>query len=333
MKENNYCTNSFLEYLANAYSDRNTILTIENPIEFKQYKVSQLAYLLKLDEKKLKLEERVKWELSDRFSIADIIIEKYTVFAITCLAFPIYIIRKQSNNKCIMYLHGHDTYGVSGTFDLNPEKKTYHKNITLRLAEQGYVVIAPDLIGYGECVYEYLWKGKPSEGKCSYHTNFLHIYGLDLAAIRTFQVIRSLDWCDKMGMPVNTLFGMSGGGLIASYVSAVDDRIQNTIIHSYTNTYKDSILAKEQCIDNYVHGINEVGDNYEIVALSVPKKMLLINGDHEIPFPLEGTKKAFRFIRDVYDRFDAGENLSTVIFNGGHEICVEEVQKWLNKTL
>ncbi len=74
-------------------------------------------------------------------------------------------------------------------------------------------------------------------------------------------------------------------------VDTIDERIQNIIISSYMNTYEDSILTKEQYIDNYIHKADEIGNSYQLLVLVVPKNMLLLNGMADRPFLLEGTKK------------------------------------------
>ena len=335
METNIYKTNEFLSFIEKSFQENETILNSENIHEYKIKKIKELVQLLNIDVIREKLtENELHWEIRETVLIEDIIIEKYDVYAIKHLIFPVYIIKKQKNNGIsLLYLHGHDPCGVQGTFNLNNDKIRYHKNITLKLASCGYIVVAPDLLGHGDSIYEYLVKGRPTVGQCSYHTNFFHIFGLDLTAIRVCQTMCCLDFCNKKGISISTIFGMSGGGLVAGIVSAIDNRIKNTIIHSYTNLYSKSIFAKEQCIDNYVHGIQSVGDNYEIISLSVPKKMLLINGEWDRSFPIEGTKFAFCFIQNVYKQFGIASNLRTIIFKGAHEICIDEVTKWLEDTV
>ena len=97
------------------------------------------------------------------------------------------------------------------------------------------------------------------------------------------------------------------------------------------NTYEDSILAKEQCIDNYIHGINQIGNSYEILALAAPKRMLLLNGNGDRAFPISGTEKAFAYIKEIYKKYGAEDKLQTYIFEGHHEVNCEIVMKWIQQ--
>lgn len=245
---------------------------------------------------------------------------------------PIYITEPDhANGKTILYLHGHDPLGVKGAIIINEEKEPYHKNIPLKMTEAGFRVVMPDLFGYGEAVYEYLLKGKPAKGECFFSYAFLTLCGYDLTALRVWQTMRVIDFMQLCGYNADVLFGVSGGGLLCQLMGVLDDAVENIIISSYVNTYEDSILAKEQCIDNYIHGLNQIGNSYEILALIAPKKMLLLNGTGDRPFPLTGTEKAFAYIKEIYKKYHAEDKLETHIFEGRHEINSEIVMNWLQQ--
>lgn len=72
---------------------------------------------------------------------------------------PIYITNLiNSNNKTVLYLHGHDPLGVKGAFTIYADKEPYHKNISLKMTKVGFRVVMPELMGQGEAVYEYSLK-------------------------------------------------------------------------------------------------------------------------------------------------------------------------------
>lgn len=144
--------------------------------------------------------------------------------------------------------------------------------------------------------------------------------------------MKVMDFIYLLRYATDVLFGVSGGGLGEQPVATLDDDgVENAIISSYVNTYENSILAKEQCIDNYIHGINQIGNSYEILALAVPKRLLLLNGTNDCPFPLAGTKKVFNYIREVYRKYHAEDRLQTCIFEGRHEVNSEVVMEWLQQ--
>lgn len=327
---NKYSTNIFIQQLKED-AVKNTLFSIRELIKYKKERKEELGRVLHLNElDKYSVEpvyKKVKSEL-----VQGITITEYAVTVTESLTMPIYVMRPaNANGKTVIYLHGHDANGVRGTWMLNPDREPYHKNLPLNMAKAGFTVIAPELLGYGDAVYEYLLKGKPAKGECFFHYAFLTLFGYDLSGVRVWQTLRVLDFAEKMGCEPNTLFGVSGGGLVCEMAGVMDERIQNIMISSYVNAYEDSIFAKEQCIDNYIHGVGRIGNSYELLALAAPKNMLLLNGTADRPFPLEGTKKAFACLEEVYKEYHARDRLQTCIFEGRHEINSDIVLAWMEK--
>lgn len=330
---NQYCTNEFISQLLKDTSSKNRFIN-HSLYEFKvvkNAKVKQLSKLLRLEELDEKYSTNIEYQ-EEVFEIEGLEIKKYAVKIAKHLTMPIFIIEpSNANGKTILYLHGHDPLGVKGAITINENKEPYHKNIPIKMAEDGFRIVLPELIGYGESVYEYLLKGKPAKGECFFNYAFLTMCGYDLTALRVWQTMRVIDFMQLCGYNADVLFGVSGGGLLCQLMGALDDAVENIIISSYVNTYEDSILAKEQCIDNYIHGINQIGNSYEILALSAPKRMLLLNGTGDRPFPLAGTEKAFAYIKEIYKKYHAEDKLETHIFEGRHEINSEIVMNWLQQ--
>lgn len=332
--DNQYRTNEFMDSLIRDTSNKADFLsvTLEEFKSLKNEKIRQMSQLLKLEELDEKYTVDITYQVEEVFLVRGIEIKKFAVKISNHLIMPIYITQPaNANGKTILYIHGHDSLGVRGAITFHEKKEPYHKNIALKMAEEGFNVIMPELIGYGEAVYEYLLKGQPAKGECFFNYAFLTMCGYDLTALRVWQTMRVIDFIQLIGYKSDILFGISGGGLICELVGVLDDAIENMIISSYVNTYEDSILAKEQCIDNYIHGINQIGNSYEILALAAPKRMLLLNGTGDRPFPLAGTEKAFAYIKEIYKKYGAEEKLQTYIFEGRHEVNSEIVMEWLEQ--
>lgn len=65
--------------------------------------------------------------------------------------------------------------------------------------------------------------------------------------------------------------------------------------------------------------------------MAAPKRMLLLNGTGDCPFPLAGTDKAFAYIKEIYKKYGAEDKLQTYIFEGCHEVNSEIVMEWLQQ--
>lgn len=331
---NRYHTNDFFNCILKDTSNNKMLLQydFEKLKSEKNIKIKKLNHLFQLEELDDKYSTSITYQIEKEFLISNIKIKKYAVKISEKLIMPIYITEPaDANGKSVLYLHGHDPLGVKGAITINENKEPYHKNIPLKMTEAGFRVIIPELVGYGEAIYEYYLKGKPAMGECFFNYAFLTLCGHDLTALRVWQTMKVIDFMQLCGYNADVLFGVSGGGLLCQFLGALDDTVENIIISSYVNTYEDSILAKEQCIDNYIHGINQIGNSYEILALLAPKRMLLLNGTRDRPFPLAGTEKAFAYIKEIYKKYHAEDKLETHIFEGRHEINSEIVMNWLQQ--
>lgn len=261
-------------------------------------------------------------------------IEKYAVSGLSDLDFPIYVLRPQDRavscskgasgaggrEKTVLYLHGHDDLGVMGALIKRDDKIRYHKMLPLLLQERGYTVAAPELAGFGE-----------TGGGCFQNASQLLLCGLPLAGLRTVQAQTAIDFIGEAGLPQDiTLFGVSGGGLTAAMLHALERRHERTILAAYANTYQGSILKKEHCIENYIPGILTVGDSWQILSLGAPRPLFAVNGRYDRGFSIEGSETAFAGLKQVYERMGAKENFKGTIFEGKHEICAEEVLGWLD---
>lgn len=332
--DNQYRTNEFLNEMVSSTANRTSLLNtdLEGLKYVKNTKIRQLNQLLRLEELESNYASDITYQIEELFLKGNIEIKKYTVKISEKLLMPVYVTNPvQANGRTVLYLHGHDPLGVKGAFTICTDKKPYHKNIPLKMTEAGFRVVVPELMGQGEAGYEYFLKGKPAIGECLFNYAISTLCGYDLTAIRVWQTMKVIDFVHLLGYRLDVLFGVSGGGLVSQLAAALDDGVENIIISSYVNTYEDSILAKEQCIDNYIHGINHVGNSYEILALAAPKRMLLLNGTNDTPCPRAGTKKAFDFIKEIYKKYHAEDKLQTCIFEGRHEINSEIVMKWLQQ--
>ncbi len=257
---------------------------------------------------------------------------KYEMGGIENLPFPVYVVRpKEPNGEAILYLHGHDPAGIHGAFVTRPDKEPYHKNIAMKMVREGYTLYLPELMGYGEATYSYINKKEVEQSECFLNAGYLAMCGFSLSGMRTWQSLMVLEQMKTDGFTRLGIFGVSGGGLIAMFTAVLAPEIEKIMLHSFMNSWEHSVLAKEQCVDNYIHGIARVGESYEIGALLAPRRLLTINGTDDRPFPRKGFLLASEYLRAVYERLGAGEAYTSILFQGRHEVNAQEVLRWLKK--
>lgn len=329
-----YSTNQFLKKQYKKLTEEKDLLKLskEEFNEEKTNRIKELKEILKLDELRNLFDKEITYEIEKKFEEMGIQIDKYRLEAIDGLDFPVYHIKPENpKGKVILYLHGHDDLGLMGALLERHDKVRYHKMIPLKLAHEGYDVYAPELIGHGDAHYIDFPKGSKKNSGCLPNGNFITLLGFSLGGFRAYQSLRTLDFMDKLEAANDvTVFGISGGGMTTQHILPMDDRIKSGIVACYSNTYADSILAKDHCSCNYVPGLLRLGDSYQLLALAAPKKLFTVNGKSDRGFPLAGSQKAFDYIKNVYENMGVSGNYTSEIIEGRHEIDEDSIISWLN---
>ena len=109
--------------------------------------------------------------------------------------------------------------------------------------------------------------------------------------------MRTIDWIETRkeldGARVG-LMGISGGGTVTSFATALEPRIKVAMISGYLNTFKDSIVAMSHCIDNYVPGILNWCENYDVASLIAPRPLYVESGERDNIFPDRRQQRSLR---------------------------------------
>ena len=261
------------------------------------------------------------------------------------LRMPVYLlIPKNRGDKklpAILALHGHG-YGSKEAVGLYPDgsqrkDQGYHKQFAVKLVEKGVVVIAPELIGFGDRKLQSDQGGSsPTDNSCYMIASQLLLLGKTLAGLRVQECRRVIDYLEtleevderKIGC-----IGISGGGLLASFTSILDDRITATVVSGYANTFKGSIMDRRHCLDNYVPGILKYTEMPSLIGLMAPRALFIEVGTADHLFTLKESLVAIEELTNIYQSFDAEEAFAAHVFEGGHEINGEQSFDWLIRQL
>ena len=260
-------------------------------------------------------------------------LQKFSVEICTGLKMVYYTLiphKTNENTPGVVALCGHG-YGVrhilniskKGKKKLIPYLDNYQKNFAVELVKKGCVVIAPELIGFGEARLKKDLIKPFYISSCDEISHHLLPYGLTTATLRIYQAIvcaRLLESNSLVSTDKISCMGISGGGLTALYASVIEDAFKKTVISGYINTFKDSILSLWHCPDNYIPDIIRTGEIYDFACTIAPRKLLIESGTKDKIFPIEASKKAHEAIRNIYKITGAEDNLQIDIFNGKHSV-------------
>ena len=103
----------------------------------------------------------------------------------------------------------------------------------------GYLVLVPELFGFGEAKRKDAPEGTDACASCSMLAPRLLNSGMNLVGIRVFEAMKTLDFAEK-AFAIHSFgaYGISGGGQVCNYAGVLDVRIEAVMIAGYPNLYK-----------------------------------------------------------------------------------------------
>ena len=238
-----------------------------------------------------------------------------------------YLLSQNASGKlpAVVACHGHG-YGAE-IVGLNPDgtdnigEPSYQKNFALELMRRGFIVIVPELLGFGDRRLKEDLNKEPNESSCYMISTYLLMMGKTMAGLRVNDVKRSIDYLETRN-DVDTdrigAMGISGGGL-CSFATALDTRIKAAVISGYTNTFKDSVMSIYHCVDNFIPGVVNHAEMPDIIGLIAPRPLLVESGSDDPIFPIDATREAYEKIKAIYRVLDAEDRIDSD-FPGDHEI-------------
>lgn len=104
--------------------------------------------------------------------------------------------------------------------------------------------------------------------------------------------------------------GVSGGGLITLYLSALDERIVCAVPVCYVVTY-DSLWSTGiwHCVCSHFPGLLTRADMGQVAALVAPRPQLLMHGTQDDMFVTWGSRLAYQETREIYALYRAEERV------------------------
>jgi len=261
---------------------------------------------------------------------------------------PVYILLPKKRPRplpVVVALHGHG-YGVKSIVGITKEgaerdePEGYQKDFAVALCRRGFAVAAPEISCFGErqTDFSYLNKelGQGAPKSCA-HTAALasHLGGsaLGLRVLDTKRLVDYLQTRKEMDTSRLGMMGISGGGMLTFFTTALDERIKACVVSGYFCTFRHSVLAMAHCQCNYVHGLGQFGEMSDIVGLIAPRPMLVEAGSLDPIFPIDNVKASVRRAQQVYKVLGAEAHVETDYFEGKHQISGKRAYDFLMEKL
>ncbi len=233
---------------------------------------------------------------------------------------------KPSPHPTVVCVPGHgrgvdDIVGIDEHGKDRTVKPAYQYDFAIQAVEHGMAALAIEPMAFG-CRRDARTIAKGlGESACQPTAGSALLLGQTMIGWRVWDVMRAIDFIEtrkdldaaKVGC-----MGISGGGTCTQFSSALDTRIKAAYVSGYLNTFRDSIMSVSHCIDNYVPGILNWAENYDVASLIAPRYFFSEGGDKDPIFPVTATKFAFSKVKHTYEVFGVPDRAQQQIFAGDH---------------
>jgi hypothetical protein len=148
------------------------------------------------------------------------------------------------------------------------------------------------------------------------------LFGQTMVGWRVWDVMRAIDYLEgrrEIDPSRVACMGISGGGTITLFATALEPRIKVGVVSGYFNRFADSIMSIPHCIDNYVPGILNVCEMADIAGLVPPRSLFVESGTKDDIFPIAATRAAVADARRIFTVLGVPEKLGFEEFEGEHK--------------
>ncbi len=214
-------------------------------------------------------------------------------------------------------------------------KEGYQKDLALQCVENGYCALAIEQLGFGKR-REPIDDTTNQPNACWLPSRIALLCGQTLVGWRTYDLIRSIDYLStrrEVDMKRIATMGVSHGGTISLYASALDQRIKCAVISCVINTLKDEMLDHHHCICIYVPKMRLLCDLPDVAALIAPRFSFFESATKDKACPIAGARKAFKSIQHAYDVMEVPSRTGMAEFDKEHEFDGIEAFRFLKKNL
>lgn len=293
-----------------------------------------LRFLTSWDEPRCDLQPRVEF-LRDypAFRLQRVWLQVRPGLEMDCLLLTPHGARREAAVVC--------QHGMNGTPEeavgLAPvEGQDLYNRCGIRLAEAGFVVIAPHEVGgfgteHPGAHYVGGWPEQPWYGA----RNVLHrhavLMGLNLMGLELYHVSRAVDYLctlDSVDPDRIGFYGLSQGGQSALWYPAADTRIKASVCAAFFNhrlpklitsggeRYRAYIDTAEE--DRFYWGQLLEFSDWQIASLICPRAFMVEAGRQDGAVWWEMAQEEFGRVQAVYERLGLGDRAAFCLHDGGH---------------
>jgi dienelactone hydrolase len=258
------------------------------------------------------------------------------------MAAPAYLLvpkalKRGERVPAVLTIHGHG-YGGCDLVGLSPEEKTggnASHNYALDVVRRGMVAFAPELRGFGQRAVDQDQLGRiitergDPEAKfhrrdmCNVQNLKANLLGYTYMRLQLHDLAVALDVLQarpEVDPARIGCCGLSTGGMMTLFLTALDPRIKTATISGTLTSYRSYALEIETtCGTQLPPGILRWGDLAEVGCLIAPRPVCFESGAEDFGFLPDVAKREFRRIKRCYRVAGVPGRAVLDAFSGGHE--------------
>ncbi len=251
------------------------------------------------------------------------------------LFIPAYLLIPKTGKKkypVAITLQGHNKGGMRNSVGIIKAEEVFswHGALALQAVKEGYAALCIELRGMSGELHP-VKEQRSREGKekvCLFPAMASLLMGRTLLGERCWDISRAIDLLDKFPQ-LDTedilITGNSGGGTASYYAACLDERIKLSAPSCGFCTFEGSLLNVQHCPCNYIPNIYEWFDMQDLAVLLAPRKLLILAGQDDQIFLLEGVKKGYETVEKIYRQANAERNCRLLVTPKGHYWCEDIV--------
>lgn len=283
-------------------------------------------------------------EVLERTDMGDYIREKVVYDTDAFNSVPAYVLipkglQKGQKLPGLLIAHGHGI-GKNPSVGLDLEGnplEDYQHCMAIRFCRRGYVTISPDWRGFGERKDPDDFVRVPHRDGCNVAYMANGYFGFQYLNLHLWDAKRTLDYLQSRPEVEGSKLGMIGvsfGGTMTTYTSALDDRIKACVISCYLSTLEGAWERKgNYCGAQYMPGLATLGDIPDVACLIAPRPLLAEIGELDECFTVDDAMKAYRHVAACYKAIGKSEYCDVDKFPGPHEFSGRKAFDWFDRWL
>jgi dienelactone hydrolase len=214
-----------------------------------------------------------------------------------------------------------DIVGIDDKGRARSDKDGYQHDFAIQIAEAGMAAVAIEPAGFGCRRDPANIKRGLGRSSCQPVAGTALLLGQTMIGWRAYDVMRTIDYiATRKELDVNRVgcVGISGGGTCTLFSTALEPRIKAAFVSGYLNTFRDSIGSISHCIDNYVPGVMNWAEMYDIAGLIAPRPLMVESGRKDDIFPIDASIESVNKVRAIYKVFGANDRIDHDVFDDAH---------------